>query len=933
MKKRILLICLCVMLGSALFLSPGRILASAWTITFDGGDPLFYSIGQGSITSGGNPGNCIDGVAEVGYTSASVEVDLGTSTTITNVKLDWLKVTDPTGGMTRSAQFYDSSHSLISSVSVADAQSVGVWRTEDFGSINVPGTRYIVFSVGASLSPLVLHGQMDNLSITASSSNTPTATYTPTSTPDPSLLGWSKPLRSVDQRVSDTVFHQAQLISGSSFAGLAYADTYNLNVGFSMSAGINIFAIVDGTISAVEPFTCSTLPGTNICEFTWSDKNIGRFGVTAQDNFYVTETLTSGQLIHYLIASPFVTVGDTVKAGCLIGTAPALLDNFNNRLGDGVLLFQGMESDNITTFDLGLKLIAEPSGVACRTNTNSSCALVNNATFQATQGGWQLNPGRPETYIPYLVPNGGVFFPLDIAQVLNLDSQAQYKIELIYEVQADSPAQRLAVTLGTTKTLLYLNSTQDKTTYTIPAATYTADLANGLYSFELEGAEDSSRLTLYFACVSDTNDSVVTPGGGCVVLDPYFNQQFTSSPWTVSGAPDPPAIIPGGMAVIPDGGSISQSITLWPGDGGINVNYDLLVTYRRQGIASSGKDIKLSWAFGGSSGDLEPASASQLWTDYTATFGVATNVVTDDLILTGVGSDSAQAAQVSKVCIHTHDGGTPPGYREPLPFTGGCRFCVYSPTGDLATDFSEFQQWLGCQFYQLWECQAKILLRYIWQILANILTLLGFFRLWLSSVIIGLVTWGNGNLIVFARYLEGLITNLGITLQNALTNLRSFTLITGSGAGFWDAIVAIANALNNMVTGLINGIGTPIIGLLQQIVTGLFGVLGAVMGVIGTVLSIVFNWLAVQASILLSLLRNVIGALFMAFNTASVAIPPGAPDCAVPGAVLYYPCLGFYVLDNTIFSGPVMYLIPLFMGIMAWRVLLWAAIRVKAVFE
>ncbi len=104
------------------------------------------------------------------------------------------------------------------------------------------------------------------------------------------------------------------------------------------------------------------------------------------------------------------------------------------------------------------------------------------------------------------------------------------------------------------------------------------------------------------------------------------------------------------------------------------------------------------------------------------------------------------------------------------------------------------------------------------------------------------------------------------------------------------------------------------------------------MGIIGTLLTIAFTWLATQASLLINMLGSIFTALFTAMNAAAVAVPPGAPMCNTPGTVLFYPCLGFYVLDNTIFSGPVVYIAPIFMGVMSWRTLIWAVHRIKAVF-
>jgi hypothetical protein len=255
--------------------------------------------------------------------------------------------------------------------------------------------------------------------------------------------------------------------------------------------------------------------------------------------------------------------------------------------------------------------------------------------------------------------------------------------------------------------------------------------------------------------------------------------------------------------------------------------------------------------------------------------------------------------------------------------------CTYHPLGDLPTDFSEYVGWLGCRLTQLWECQLRALLYVIYTTIMSILTFMGFGRIWLSATISNGIAWANGNFITVSYWLNGQFTNLGITFQNNLINLRSFTLITGGGAGFWDAVVAIANAISGMVSQLISGIGTPIIGLLQQIVTGLFGIAQGLLSIIGTLLTIVMIWLSTEVSLVVNMLTGIIAALYSSFNQAAIALPLGAPTCETPGTILYYPCLGFYVLDNTIFSGPVVYLFPIFMGITAWRTLLWGMGKVK----
>lgn len=938
LKRRGLLILLCLSLATALFVLPLTARALTWSVTFDGGDILNYTINKGTIASGGNPGNAVyGGITTTGSCStstsqSSVLVNLSSALTVTLAQMDAKGTGGGTGGW--AITLYDGNGATLAIYSGGTGLD-GTWYSPTTGSIAIASVSHILFDQSAC-DANNLQVWIDNLSITGYISGTPTSTLTPTGTPNPSLSGWNKPLRGGDQKYDDLSYHPgASYIDGLGGAAFAVEQLgiqhFNFNVGFSNVGGQNIYAVVDGNIDSVELLGHCLLMviGTTgipdgYCPLVWDvmPPFPSIYFVQWDSSYLVTETIGDSHVIRYIVQHPLVATGDTVTGGCLIGVSLPMKGFQGNDISDGAVIVQALEPDGITAFDLSSKLVSEPSGTACKAATNSVCDNVANPTFLADGGGWQLDPNFWYSYIPYLVPNGGLSFPVSVIQTMNLDSAKEYTITVDYQVEPGATTQRLAVALGTTQNIIVPVASPGITTYTFPAASYTPDQDSGLYTLRLTGVEDAVQTRVYFVCVGEVGSYIPGDGTGCIVLNPYFSNPGTYTGW-VPGEPAP-TFYPG-MVELPDYSSIAQSFLLNP------AVYDLQITYRRKGVAEGGKSVSILWNSDMLNDGTFPAVYTQTWVDATDTITIET-ATTETLNLTADGSDGDQVAQISKVCITPHEGGTPPGYLPPPPFQGGCRSCVFSPTGDLPTDFVEFQQWLTCQFFQLWECQAKILLRYIWQILLSILMLFGFFRLWLSATIIGLVNWGNGNLLCFSNFLAGHLNNLGITFQNSLTNLRSFTLVTGSGAGFWDAIVAIANALSGMVQSLINGIGTPIIGLLQQIVSGLFGLIAGAMGIIGALLTIAFTWLTTQASLLIHMLGGIINALYTAINATAIAVPPGAPMCDAPGTVLYYPCLGFYVLDNTIFSGPVIYIVPIFMALMSWRVLMWAVHRVKGTF-
>lgn len=654
------------------------------------------------------------------------------------------------------------------------------------------------------------------------------------------------------------------------------------------------------------------------------------------DAFLINVAAEGGDTLYYVVGTPKVAAGDTVAAGCVLGvTLPfkysdATPGELTHETPNGWAMAQARNAGDVW-YDIKSSLTETPNGAAC-TAVNSNCKLVYNAGFANQAEGWILaedkNGHRPSMdYRGGIIPAGYVR-----SRDISLDGATQYTIELRYHVTA-WPYYGFSVQLGASTALSVFQdgATDGSIVWKSTPATYTAG-ANGLYQLVLSAGNDGvsdPRVAVDFACIYEsTGTNPPAPAGGCLLLDPELDKTLDTSPW--DGSSDPPAFGAAGLMIIPDGGWIKQSLTLHPKSGG-SQGYKLWIEWRRQGAPQTDHHVSLDWEYDTASGTFGPSTA-QNWQTDTDTFTIAADT-TADLTITASGSHTTEAAQINRICVTTGDGSLPPGYDPPGP--GGdiaCRICTYNPVGDLATDFSDYVSWLGCRLTQLWDCQLKIVLYGILQAITDVLTLLAFILIWLAAVIQGAIGWANGNLLVSTRWVGGQLQNLGIIFQNSLTNLRSFSLTTSGGAGFWDAIVSIANAIRSIVGDLIAGIGTPIIGLLQQIVTGLFGALAGLLGLIGTILTIAFMWLSTQAAILVSLLSNTIKALYEALSTASVQIPPGAPTCQAPGTFLYIPCLGFYILDNTIFSGPIVYVIPVFMGLNGFRVLLWAARRVKNTF-
>jgi hypothetical protein len=954
MKKRALLIVTCCALVGAFLVMPRTTLAGTSSITFgDSGSDLAYELyvasgsthGQSVEASGGNPSHYLYGnptTADSGCAGSSNSSDAALQiywygTYISSVSSD----TWATSGRIRSLIISYSTDGVNFTPLYTSYTGSG-WHTStvSIGIAGVVALKINVHHCGVNATAV----GMDNVIVTYGS-DSPTNTPTATATLDPSLTSWSKPLRGGEQLFNDISFHPGKMsiteLNGLYFledtSGIGWGN-FIFNIGFSNSSINNVFAVHSGTVTSVVSISRCLVPAPgypNLCQIYWDTAGITLYFISIDYVYIVTESLDDGRLIRYVVLSPTVQTGDHLTAGCLIGTTLPLRGIAGGDLGDGVIILQALESDETTTFDISSLLVNEPSGIACAAQTPvGSCRLTANAIFAPDAGAWQPSVGSQT--VPYAL-GGGMTFPSSIEQTLNLDYAAQYRITYIYEIEPGAPSQSIMIHLGTTGVPRTLNGSPGQNiTEVIDAGFYTADRDDGLYTLRILAESGmADQTTMKFICVEDAAANPIADAEGCIVLEPTFGSAGLNSPWW-DIASSPEAIITPGMAELPDGADIqSYPFLLNPADGGAQ-DYDLKITYRRKGVTEAGKSVGLDWNSDISNDGSFAAVYTQNWVEATATITISSPTL-EQIEITAVGSDSQQIAQISKVCVTPHGGGIPPGYYPPAPFQGGCRYCVYTPTGDVATDISEFQQWLACQLFQLWECQAKILLRYIWQALVNILTLLGYFRLWLSSTIIGLVTWGNGNLLAFIRWLDSELINLGIRFSNALTSTITVTNITGGGGStLGDILMALITGLTGIVSQIISQIGAPIIALLQQLVGGIFDL-------IRLVLLIGYSFIAVLTGGILGILANIFGLLLGMFQSilngiasaATVITPEWLPNCIDPGAsgVSLVVCTGIYGIESGLAVGPFALIVPIGIGLAAFNLLIWGIGRLRTALQ
>lgn len=234
-----------------------------------------------------------------------------------------------------------------------------------------------------------------------------------------------------------------------------------------------------------------------------------------------------------------------------------------------------------------------------------------------------------------------------------------------------------------------------------------------------------------------------------------------------------------------------------------------------------------------------------------------------------------------------------------------CDACVYEPLGDLGSDLPAVIEWLFCSLRRLIECELMVAIRGIWATVNEQLIFLSSFRLYIDEV---LFYWGQStatNTQILGQYLGGHVSNIG---QGVARSMQA-----GGLAETQNQIAAGVGNIAPVMHNMSSGVGTR--------------------GNIGGALNDPLRAISEALGTLITMVPEFIDSMVSGFNAEAVEAPSGAISCADTEQILYYPCLGLYVVDNTIFQGPAAYLIPVLMGVFAWDALTWAIAKFKEAFS
>lgn len=246
--------------------------------------------------------------------------------------------------------------------------------------------------------------------------------------------------------------------------------------------------------------------------------------------------------------------------------------------------------------------------------------------------------------------------------------------------------------------------------------------------------------------------------------------------------------------------------------------------------------------------------------------------------------------------------------------TGGapqasCKDCVYNATGDLIADVLGVLKWIWCGLSQLWDCTIKSLFYGIWKFVGVIITALAFLRQWAGLVFQNGSTWLGAVVPILWNFIRGLAGNIILTAFNALAG--------------------VFNALG--ITGIINAI----LAFLNNIPGAISQFLSFVPGVV-SLISTIWDFITYWVSTTWSLVSGILGAIPVVFasvvdgfNQSAASIPVYAPTCNSSNTLFFGPCLGMYIIDNTVFDGPMFYVFPVVLGFIALNTILWSIEKFK----
>lgn len=662
----------------------------------------------------------------------------------------------------------------------------------------------------------------------------------------------------------------------------------------------------------------------------------------------------------YLVNNPKVSVGDTILAGCIVGSTVNLTPIFGFELsitGGGIIPDISLDTENRLGVavvrrmeDLGngfestdlLDLLTEDRDAlqACNVNTR----------YRACAGDGELR--TPESWsqrgLVQWDPDGtgAILQPgASIVQTLALDDSQNYAFNVQARPVGDYQSARMQLQLG--ETLQQFTGFPPGMITAIPYGLHSPDVAP-LYSVGIYN-NGSVPLEIVTACVR--SETVSAPVPSCVFSNHSFD--YGLSDWQTTGTVN--LGVTEGQIWAETNSTIGQSITLYP-NGAQTHEYNLLVevtvppafrtgtgdvtmtyTWNGQTTALSAPNSQPNYPFSNFTPPEVPNGAA--WSEdgyvrFRATIPVTqqtTGVMSIGTLLIN-GAPQNAGVLIGRVCIDNPLQPPEEGFVDGVPY----EMPLHCETPALPTNRDQFGDWIIYLWGNLdkyFRCDLNIMLgrmfnqmyqgwRFIqWQMLYQQASASQLSR-WLSS---DLFPWlagyfrnmAVGQVTVFQQAGGGQCSDVFCLLYQVANLL--FSPISDLVNGF---VGGLNNVLDTLL-GILRDIVDTVLNLVNQAASLLFGIISALLTI---ALQIITEFIR-----LILMARDLLLALVGAYNNATPQTIQGMPNCQINPRNQGW-CVFIYVVDNTLLAGARgTALIAIIISILSALLLIWGVKEIRNV--
>ena len=758
-----------------------------------------------------------------------------------------------------------------------------------------------------------------------------------------------RPLASVDENTNYGLFDNQQSFdeviadpfSGQFYPLLGYFSPYAV-VDISNAPGLPVHAGAAGTVT-LQPLTRDDCgDGQALSEPNWENSTtfLPVFGYQAcliaffsyngnkvtgdvlPDNLYIVTIQATEEYLIYVVANApdYVTDGDTVSGGCVIGETIAIeasggITTYVNLpvapIGTEILhVFQAQDIHVGFTvvsgiIDLGThepdtdfltKLVDYPSDDhPCNFSPTFQDCMGSNPRFLRDGDGW-LTKGHTGVY--FSVGGGATINPgSELYTSMSLDSESTYTVTVGGIDLFGALSTALVVRIGTTTETFSLDGTQERVA--LEEATPTGPVADGVYEIGLKNT-GSAPIYVDFACVTEGAPPLVP--SVCYFLNNSFD--YADAGWTTGTVIsfDTGAV---NMRDDPDS-TLAQGYNLEAGDYTLSARVRAYYSTETELPTSPEADIDLLYDMGSGDstlGSLIFTAFDPGWQVLSTTFNLAspaTGTITFSLDINS-GSSELLGLTIDRFCLEKDGGYTPPTTGYPPPLQASCEIIPSPQTNDVAT----WINWHWAHLNQFFSCTLMRLLNQWYLAVVNgINTSLKFFRFQIISVQYS-ANWVGREVI---PWLGGYLSNIA---------LGRTTIIQQGDTQ--------CNDLFCLLTTIVTDVLHPIIDLVTTIVNTLLTYLNLALSLLLSALQLLltfFNFIFSQFIAFVNLLISTLNSVITAFNSATPTAIPGLPTCQLDPQTDFF-CITMWGAENTIFSGRGALIIPLLIGIFSIHLLLW----------